>query len=172
MGLGKTLEIIALICSPADGAGVLPTARPISDVYSNSTLIVCPLSVIGNWELQIRMHCQPDRLKTYVYHGPNKNSSAQFLQEHDVVVTTYETLRSYNPRATKSGLHAVRWRRVILDEGHVIRSRKAKQSEAAFALNAERRFIVSGTPIQNNVWGHIFILFCLHRHKPLTRLRG
>lgn len=62
---------------------------------SKATLIVCPLTIVSNWEDQIKEHwdpsCQPS---IYVYHGPSRSSSPQFVASHDIVLTTYATLAS------------------------------------------------------------------------------
>ncbi|GAA5997106.1 hypothetical protein JCM5350_005383 [Sporobolomyces pararoseus] len=53
-------------------------------------------------------------------------------------------------RSVKDGtLHAIKWRRIVLDEGHLIKNPKAKMSRAAAELTAERRWILTGTPIVN-----------------------
>ncbi|KAJ3037581.1 hypothetical protein HDV00_001468 [Rhizophlyctis rosea] len=150
MGLGKTLQVISLILSDPTGGGVVDVPTPLDTSYSKATLIVCPLSVVGNWTTQIETHVQTGQLATYVFHGADRNADPKFLADQDVVVTTYNML-AQSSVTSKKGLHAVKWRRVILDEGHIVRNRKSKQSEAAFKLDAERRFVVSGTPIQNSL---------------------
>ncbi|CAG8747581.1 26682_t:CDS:10, partial [Racocetra persica] len=74
-----------------------------------------------------------------------------FLSNHDVVITTYQVLASSNVKDKRKGLFAIKWRRVVLDEGHIIRTNKTKQSQAACALDAERRWVLSGTPIMNQL---------------------
>ncbi|CAG8588404.1 11258_t:CDS:10, partial [Gigaspora rosea] len=64
---------------------------------------------------------------------------------------TYQVLASSNIKDKRRGLFAIKWRRVVLDEGHIIRTNKTKQSQAACALEAERRWILSGTPIMNQL---------------------
>ncbi|CAJ0840720.1 443_t:CDS:10, partial [Entrophospora sp. SA101] len=91
-----------------------------------------------------------DVLSIYVFHGNNRNDNPYFLASHDVVITTYNML-SVSGNNHKKGLFAVKWRRIVLDEGHIIRSKKTKQSEAAFALEGERRWILTGTPIMNKL---------------------
>ncbi|CAG8482035.1 6832_t:CDS:10, partial [Cetraspora pellucida] len=151
MGLGKTLQTISLIVSDNDGGGFITTPSPTSSDYSKTTLIVAPLSILGNWVDQINTHVKPGALSVYVFHGPNRNSSPSFLSSHDVVITTYQVLSSSNVKDKRKGLFAIKWRRVVLDEGHVIRTNKTKQSQAACALEAERRWVLSGTPIMNQL---------------------
>lgn len=54
-------------------------------------------------------------LKSYVFHGADRNESPAFLASQDVVITTYNVLAQYN--GEKKGLFGVKWRRVVLDEG-------------------------------------------------------
>ena len=71
-----------------------------------------------------------------------------FLQ--DIVLTTYGTLAAeLNPAlAVEPPLLATKWLRVCLDEGHQIKNHRTKQAKAAAALDTERRWIISETPIQ------------------------
>ncbi|CAG8662573.1 41579_t:CDS:10, partial [Gigaspora margarita] len=66
-------------------------------------------------------------------------------------IQTYQVLASSNIKDKRRGLFAIKWRRVVLDEGHIIRTNKTKQSQAACALEAERRWVLSGTPIMNQL---------------------
>jgi SWI/SNF-related matrix-associated actin-dependent regulator of chromatin subfamily A3 len=131
MGLGKTLQIISLILT--GGAG--------------STLIIAPVSVMSNWEQQIKRHVLPESCpRVLIYHGSSRQSAK--LADYDVVVTSYGTLTS---EATSGQLFKVNWRRVVLDEGHTIRNAKTKAAVAACALDAQSRWVLTGTPIVNNV---------------------
>jgi SWI/SNF-related matrix-associated actin-dependent regulator of chromatin subfamily A3 len=149
MGLGKTIQMIALIANnKKDGKGFISTKSAISldQEYSKTTLIVSPLSVLGNWIDQIKMHVKKDSFSCYVFHGPNRNDNPIFLKNHDIVITTYGMIGD-----AKSKLFAIKWLRVILDEGHIIRTKSTKQSIAACDLDAERRWILTGTPIMNEL---------------------
>lgn len=74
---------------------------------------------------------------------------AKELNNYDIVVTSYGTLASEN---TGYGpLFQTAWRRVILDEGHVIRNARTRTALAACDLKAEIRWVITGTPIVNNI---------------------
>lgn len=165
MGVGKTLQIISLLL--ADPAR---TKQP--------TLIVCPLSVMSNWSGQIRSHVRPEHgLKVLIYHGDGKKSKTpEDYAQYDAVVTTYHTVAlEWMPSGVKSGqakpiprshgLFSVEWRRVVLDEGHIIRNPKTKMAQAACALLSRSRWILTGTPIINN-------LKDLQSHVKFIRLSG
>uniref|UniRef100_A0A669DNC5 Helicase like transcription factor n=1 Tax=Oreochromis niloticus TaxID=8128 RepID=A0A669DNC5_ORENI len=119
-------------------------------IESRTTLIICPLSVLSNWLDQFEQHVDPNvKLNVYLYYGPERNRSKKFLSSQDVVITTYNVLSS--DFGNKSPLHGISWLRVVLDEGHIIRNPNAQMSKAVLDLKAQRRWILSGTPIQNSV---------------------
>ncbi|KAI9324011.1 SNF2 family N-terminal domain-containing protein [Obelidium mucronatum] len=168
MGLGKTLQIIALISSDPTAQGIIPTPIPTSPTFSKTTLIICPLSVISNWVDQFKQHTAPDSISVYVFHGKDRNTKPAFLADFDVVITIYNMLAQADT-GYKRGLHGIQWRRVVLDEGHVIRNRNSKQTRAIVALNAERHIVVSGTPIQNSV-EDLYSLMWFMKFAPFSEL--
>ena len=164
MGLGKTLEALTLIASTLDDAkqfGEQKVTRENNDdivniVLSNTktTLIVCPTSTIKNWEDQIAAHVIPGAISYTVFHGPNREKNPWKLLQYDIVITTYGIIGSEFSNKKESNLSALRqlnWFRIVLDEAHTIREQKALQSQACYSLNAERRWCLTGTPIQNRL---------------------
>ncbi|KAF9355451.1 hypothetical protein BGX26_006496 [Mortierella sp. AD094] len=132
-------------------------------IKSHATLIICPLSTVQNWEEQFENHVQKDSLQVYVYHGGQRVADPSFLARHDVVITTYNLLgteysKEIKARDSQSGsskhpsvLQHVDWFRVVLDEAHIIKEVNTVQSKAAAALTAERRWCLTGTPVQNKL---------------------
>ncbi|KEF60565.1 uncharacterized protein A1O9_02126 [Exophiala aquamarina CBS 119918] len=149
MGLGKTIQIISLIMADPNKDG-------------SPTLIICPMSVMSNWKHQAALHVRKQYApRVFVYHGgANRNLRPKELKEYDIVITTYQTMTQElfpygisEPRRTpsKDGLFSITWRRIVLDEGHQIRNPKAKMSQAACTLQAQSRWILTGTPIVNSL---------------------
>lgn len=94
---------------------------------------------------------EPGRLTYYVFHGTNRNTDPSFLLQHDVVITTYQVLAGDYQKDRLTGLLTIPWLRVVLDEAHSIKSKQTKQSLAAYCLKAERRWCITGTPLQNSL---------------------
>lgn len=140
------------------------------------TLIIAPLSVMSNWSHQASLHVRKKYTpRILTYHGAeNKDLSREELQKYDLVITTYQTMtqelfpnHSSEPIQIPAakGLFSVTWRRLVLDEGHQIRNPKAKMSLAASKLEAKSRWVLTGTPIVNN-------LKDLYSHVKFLRLSG
>uniref|UniRef100_A0A7N6FCT2 Helicase-like transcription factor n=1 Tax=Anabas testudineus TaxID=64144 RepID=A0A7N6FCT2_ANATE len=133
----------------------------LKDLKARATLIICPLSVLSNWLDQFEQHVSANvKLNVYLYYGSDRNRSTKFLSSQDVVITTYNILSSDN--GDKSPLHVVNWLRVVLDEGHIIRNPDTLMSKAVLRFKAQRRWILSGTPIQNSVKDLWMLLAFLH----------
>ncbi|EQL35173.1 hypothetical protein BDFG_03154 [Blastomyces dermatitidis ATCC 26199] len=162
MGLGKTLSILSLVISThlesLEWALHTVDKRLLNNPAARnvkSTLLVCPLSAVGNWVNQIEEHLEEDALSYYVFHGPTRTEDPDELSKYDLIITTYSTILSeLSGKSTKRGtspLTRMNLFRIVLDEAHAIREQSAAQSQAIFALNSQCRWSVTGTPIQNRL---------------------
>lgn len=163
MGLGKTLSILSLVADPESVAAsnaFAQRAPPIKSaasmiqqvINSRATLLVCPLSTMYNWKEQLERHFPPGRgLKWTNYHGKDRSKfTPKILADYDLVITTYNMIQAdYNDRG--ASLPYIHWFRIVLDEAHAIRNTSTKQSVAACTLAAQRRWAVTGTPVQNRL---------------------
>lgn len=167
MGLGKTLSILSLVVALKDQAEqwatgnnpsitsrAMPKCNP-QNQNIKTTLLVCPLSTTSNWEDQIKEHLQEGTLSYYLYHGASRTSQIDILAKHDVVITTYSTvqreLMSANTKKRSSPLSRVNFFRIVLDEAHCIREPSTQSFQAIVSLESQRRWALTGTPIQNSL---------------------
>lgn len=123
---------------------------------SKGTLLVCPLSTITNWEEQIKQHVHHGAFSYHIYHGPHRIKDMNELAKFDLVITTYGSVsselsaRSANKRGPHP-LEEIGWFRIVLDEAHMIREQSTLQFKAICRLQANRRWAVTGTPVQNKL---------------------
>lgn len=146
MGLGKTLQSICILASKHFERAARFTATLAPDAVHLPSLVVCPPTLLGHWEQEIRTYA--GSLSTLCYTGPKASrlALAAALVSHDVVITSYDIVRN-----DIDVLARVDWHYCILDEGHIIKNGKTKLTQAVKTLRAQHRLILSGTPIQNNV---------------------
>jgi len=165
MGLGKTLALLSLIgydkmkMKSGKKRGRSSVERVESE--TNGTLIVCPPSVISTWITQLEEHTNRGTLKVYMYYGDRRTQDAEELRKYDIVLTTYATLGT-ELRCSDTPVKKLGWRRIVLDEAHTIKNVNAGQSQAVIALNAKRRWAVTGTPIQNGSYDLFSLMAFLH----------
>lgn len=145
--------------------GKRPALDKFSSLEPKTTLIVCPPSVFSSWITQLEEHTRKGTFKVYMYYG-ERTEDAKKLQKHDIVLTTYTTLAS-EESWDMSPIKKIEWRRVILDEAHVIKNANTQQSRAVTNLNAKRRWAITGTPVQNNSFD-LFSLVAFLKFEPLS----
>ena len=133
MGLGKTVQALSFLEYFKTDTGKL------------KALVVCPTTLIYNWENEIRKFTP--KLTYRIHHGSMRTRIKEELEDHDVTITTYGTLRS-----DIKLLMAVDFDYVILDESQAIKNPASKVTKAAGLLNAKHRLCMSGTPLQNNTF--------------------
>ncbi|MFI6433156.1 DEAD/DEAH box helicase [Rhodococcus oryzae] len=137
MGLGKTVQLLALLAHErADGAQ-----------RQGPTLLVCPMSVVGNWQREAARFTPG--LRVLVHHGADRLRGEQLtamVAEHDLVITTYALLA----RDT-AALGEQSWRRMVLDEAQHVKNSGTAQARAARAIPAAHRLALTGTPVENRL---------------------
>lgn len=145
MGLGKTIQILSLLLLIKYQKNQKKRALP--------HLIVVPASLLGNWQTEV-ISFAPS-LKFFIAHSSNENLkqfNPEQLPNYDVIFTTYSFLHRL-PWLVKTA-----WDVIVLDEAQLIKNVTAKQTHAAKVLFSKVRFILTGTPIENNL-GDLWSLF-------------
>uniref|UniRef100_A0A8C5QTF6 E3 ubiquitin-protein ligase SHPRH n=1 Tax=Leptobrachium leishanense TaxID=445787 RepID=A0A8C5QTF6_9ANUR len=162
-----------------ENLGVMPFYCPhclvaMKPVSTGATLIISPSSICHQWVDEINRHVRSSSLRVMVYQGVKKHGflQPQKLAEQDVVITTYDVLRTElnyvdiphsnsedgrkfrNQKrymAVPSPLVAVEWWRICLDEAQMVECTTAKAAEMALRLTGVNRWCVSGTPVQRGL---------------------
>ncbi len=135
MGLGKTVQTLAALQMDRQQGNDRPN------------LLVCPTSVINNWQREIARFT-PD-LAALAHHGPGRHQGDEFrgqAQGHQVIITSYGTMNR-----DRELLASVPWRAVILDEAQNIKNPASQQAGAARSIQADYRIALTGTPVENHV---------------------
>ncbi|KAJ1949722.1 TATA-binding protein-associated factor mot1, partial [Linderina macrospora] len=150
MGLGKTLQTICIIASDhflrsqrlAASGGQAADCRPLP------SLVICPPTLIGHWEQEIKHYTETLRPLCYGGVPAERRSLVPQIAANkaDVVIMSYDVVRN-----DIEYLQGQNWNYCVLDEGHVIKNAKTKLTQAVKRVKARRRLILSGTPVQNNV---------------------
>ncbi|GGU21766.1 helicase [Nocardioides albus] len=138
MGLGKTLMTIAL---HLHRQGVSTGSGPLrSDPGGNPTLVVCPASLLGNWEAEIARFAPEVEVRRH--HG-----AARDLDDATgVVLTTYGTMRR-----DVELLSAVSWGLVVADEAQHVKNAASATAKALREIPSHARVALTGTPVENNL---------------------
>ncbi len=134
MGLGKTVQVLAL----------MRAHRTKSKSTGLPYLVVVPRSLLYNW-IDEANRFTPD-LKVVEYGGPGREALHDHLEDYDVIVTTYGTLRR-----DVGFLATVEFDTIILDEAQAIKNRDSQGAKAARLLQADHRLALTGTPIENHL---------------------
>ncbi|MBD2570740.1 SNF2-related protein [Anabaena lutea] len=117
------------------------------NALENPTLLVCPTSVMGNWEKEVKKFAPT--LKVLEYHGdkrPKGKAFTEAIQKHDLVITSYALI----PRDVKL-LQSINWQIIVLDEAQNVKNSDAKQSQAIRQIKTTFRIALTGTPIENRL---------------------
>jgi len=136
MGLGKTIEFIAFLLHLKE-----------QEALEKPTLLVCPTSVLGNWEREVKKFAPT--LTVMQYHGDKRPKGKAFTEvanKHDLVITSYSLVQ----RDLKS-LQTVAWQVIVLDEAQNVKNPEAKQSQAVRQLESTFRVALTGTPVENRL---------------------
>jgi len=140
MGLGKTVQLLALLVD-----------RKVRGEATAPALVVVPKSLLFNWHHECGRFAPT--LKAIEYSGLDRASLRPVLSKHDIVLTTYGTLRR-----DISILKDIPFDYVVLDEAQTIKNAGSQIAKASRLLSAKFRLALSGTPIENNL-GDLWSIF-------------
>ncbi|MER8222993.1 DEAD/DEAH box helicase [Streptomyces sp. NPDC094143] len=131
MGLGKTITLIALhLHRQADAQSAGPT------------LVVCPTSLMGNWQREIERFAPGTPVRRF--HGPRRDLAG--LADGEFVLTTYGTMRLDAAR-----LAEVPWGMLVADEAQHVKNPYSSTARQLRSIGARARVALTGTPVENNL---------------------
>ena len=136
MGLGKTVQLIGFLLNLKQ-----------QKLLKQPTLLVCPTSVINNWEREVKKFAP--KLKTMIHHGNSREQGKAFakaVKGINLVITSYSLVH----RDQKT-LSTIDWQGIVLDEAQNIKNPTAKQSQAVREIPAGFRIALTGTPVENRL---------------------
>jgi SNF2 family DNA or RNA helicase len=129
MGLGKTLQVLAHL-------SVLQRTAP--------ALIVCPTSLVYNWEAEAKKFTP--NLRVLTLHGQRRHEKFSKIPHHDVIITSYALIRR-----DAENYRGIEFDTVVLDEAQHIKNRQTQNAQAVKAVRARHRLVLTGTPLENSV---------------------
>ncbi|MCM0147558.1 DEAD/DEAH box helicase [Photobacterium galatheae] len=130
MGLGKTLQAISLIRHYA---------------VEGAALVVAPKSVIHNWEAECQRFA-PELRVVDLEQAENRNEAIASAGEKTIVLISYGLLTR-----CQEALQEKHWQSIALDEAQQIKNPQTKRAKLVFGLKADRRFTLTGTPVENHL---------------------
>ena len=133
MGLGKTLQTICFL------------AYYIHQNSASKVIIVCPSSLIYNWQQELKKFTPA--ISSVVYHGASRNADDVSKGNSQVIITSYGTIR-----ADADVLLARNYGVAVIDESHNIKNPSAQITAVVNTLQSDIRIALSGTPVINNTF--------------------
>ncbi|WP_212746294.1 DEAD/DEAH box helicase, partial [Nonomuraea sp. KC401] len=127
MGLGKTITTLALL---------------VHERAETPTLLVCPMSLVGNWQREAARFAPG--LRVYVHHGSGRDAAE--IEDADLVITTYGTAQR-----DLETLRRREWHRVVCDEAQAIKNSGTLQARAVRSIPTCTRLALTGTPVENHL---------------------
>ncbi len=152
MGLGKTLQTIALIWTLlkqnpiVDASDYTTSSNIITNPVIKKAMIVCPVSLITNWKREIQKWLGNDRIGIFIVNSKSNLNDFIKGRVYQIVIIGYEKLR-----LIQDSIREVKIDLIVCDEGHILKNINNKISKAIISLNCNKRIILSGTPIQNDL---------------------
>jgi SNF2 family DNA or RNA helicase len=135
MGLGKTLQALAFLKSVVDRTAASERMP---------SLIVCPTSLVFNWVAEAEKFTP--ELKVIALQGPRRAELFPQIASADVVITSYALIRR-----DAEQYRGLEFDTLVLDEAQHIKNRQTQNAQSVKSVRARRRFVLTGTPMENSV---------------------
>ncbi|MFT7473345.1 MAG: superfamily II DNA or RNA helicase [Verrucomicrobiales bacterium] len=140
MGLGKTPTALAYLLGRK-------LDRVTNDLPRLPHLVICPLSVVTNWEAEAERFTP--ELSVMIAHGPDRLRGPRLVRaaaEHDIIITTYGTASRIADE-----LDPIQWDVVVCDEAQAIKNHRTNAAISIRSLRSTQRIALTGTPVENRL---------------------
>lgn len=137
MGLGKTVQCLGFLSA-------VQAASPSAATASAPSVVVCPASLVENWRREAARFTP--HLRVFCHHGNSRLRTPAEAAQYDLVITSYGTLLR-----DQSLFETIPFRVAVADEAQQIKNAKTRNARALRALRAPGRFLLTGTPVENNL---------------------
>jgi SNF2 family DNA or RNA helicase len=136
MGLGKTVQVLTVILSYIQE----------NKEKAKNSIIVCPSSLTLNWYNEIQKFTPT--IKTLVISGDylERKRKIETINNYQIVITSYDSLKRDIDLYTQYN-----FKYIVADEAQYIKNNNTKNSKAVKLINAETKFALTGTPIENSL---------------------
>ncbi|XP_054455945.1 DNA excision repair protein ERCC-6 [Anoplopoma fimbria] len=149
MGLGKTIQVICFLAG-LSYSKLRTRGSNYRYVGLGPTVIVCPATVMHQWVMEFHTWWPPFRVAVLHETGSFTSKKEKLIPEiaacHGILITSYSAVRNM-----QDIMQRFDWHYIILDEGHKIRNPNAGVTTACKQFRTPHRFILSGSPMQNNL---------------------
>ncbi|AIM16369.1 ATP-dependent helicase [Bacillus sp. X1(2014)] len=172
MGLGKTIQLISYLLKVKEEGNIAKNQEMVPDTKTSSTkvptkaaLIICPTSVLGNWQKELERFAP--KMKVYLHYGSKRLKEEAFVQEAqevDVVLTSYGL-----SHLDAEEFEALQWSTIAIDEAQNIKNAQTKQSKAVRKLKGRHHIALTGTPMENRL-SELWSIFDFTNHGYLGSL--
>ncbi len=136
MGLGKTLQVIALLLAYRE--------EPQENCLPS--LVVCPTSLVYNWESEIRRFAPSLQVLTVTGDTAQRKEEIASIDQFDVAVTSYDLLKRDIPL-----YEGLSFQYHIIDEAQYIKNHTTQNAKAVKVIQSRQRFALTGTPVENRL---------------------
>ncbi|WML58570.1 DEAD/DEAH box helicase [Neobacillus sp. PS2-9] len=149
MGLGKTVQLISYLLKVKTEASkeLVSVPDPQSKVPTKAALIICPTSVLGNWQKELERFAP--EMNVYLHYGSNRLKEEAFSEkakDADVVLTSYGL-----SHLDSEEFGSLIWSSIAIDEAQNIKNAQTKQSKAVRKLRGRHHIALTGTPMENRL---------------------
>lgn len=167
-GLGKTIQMLSLIV----------------DDLSLNNLVVCSTSLIDVWLNEIKTHTNIRGDQVFVYHGTKRidklkkasENTRIYLTSYHIVGNELEIVKNLDGSQTyiwkEGSLFRRYFDRIVVDEAHNLKNKETKNSKAVRKLRSKRKWVITATPIHNNMDEYYFYLNFFERYDSFKDYRS